>query len=130
MSWCSLAGFAVIMRQAATELGMSGPLVLNDPAGLDGKEGFQGGNLLSAWDVAIAARDLMANPTLASIVTLKHYRFTGPDRIVYDLSNKNLYFLNTYHGVKPESRPASPGRPASVWPRRRCGGTGPCSPWS
>ncbi len=95
----SLTGFAQIMRQAAIELGMSGPMVLRDPAGLDGKEGFQGGNLLSAWDVAIAARDLMANPTLASIVTLKHYRFTGPDRIVYDLFNKNLYFLNTYHGV-------------------------------
>ncbi len=95
----SLGGFAVIMRQAATELGMSGRVVLRDPAGLDGKEGFQGGNLLSAWDVAIAARDLMANPTLASIVILKHYRFTGPDRIVYDLSNRNLYFLDTYHGV-------------------------------
>ena len=41
----------------------------------------------------------MANPTLASIVALKHYRFTGPDGIVYDLSNKNLYFLNTYPGA-------------------------------
>jgi D-alanyl-D-alanine carboxypeptidase len=95
----SLARFAVIMRLAARELGLSDPLILRDPAGLDGREGFEGGNLLSAWDVAIAARDLMANPTLASIVALKHYRFTGPDHVVYDLSNKNRYFLDTYPGA-------------------------------
>ncbi len=95
----SLAGFAVIMRQAGAELGLSGPVVLRDPAGLDGQEGYEGGNLLSAWDVAIAARDLMANRTLASIVGLKQYRFTGPDRIVYDLDNKNKYFLDSYPGA-------------------------------
>jgi D-alanyl-D-alanine carboxypeptidase len=95
----SLAGFAAIMRQAGAQLGLSGPMVLRDPAGLDGKEGFEGGNLLSAWDVAIVARDLMANPTLASIVGIKRYRFTGPDRIVYDLDNKNNYFLDSYPGA-------------------------------
>jgi serine-type D-Ala-D-Ala carboxypeptidase (penicillin-binding protein 5/6) len=91
----SLANFAVIMREAAAELGLSGPLVLHDPAGLDGREGFEGGNLLSAWDVAIAARDLMANPALASIVALKQYSFTF-DNVVYEFPNKNHYFLVTY----------------------------------
>ena len=104
--------------------------MLRDPAGLDGKEGCQGGNLISAWDLAIAARDLMANPTLASIVALKHYRFTGPDRIVYELSNKNLYFLEQLsRGYRSQDR-ASPDGPASAWPRRRCGAAGPCWPWS
>ncbi len=95
----SLPGFAAIMRRAAAQLGMSDRPVLNDPAGLDGTEGYAGGNRISAWDLAIAGRDLMANPALASIVALKHYRFTAPDRIVHDLTNKNLVFLNTYPGA-------------------------------
>lgn len=95
----SLPGFAAIMRRAAAQLGMSDRPVLNDPAGLDGTEGYAGGNRISAWDLAVAGRDLMANPALASIVALKHYRFTAPDRIVHDITNKNLVFLNTYPGA-------------------------------
>jgi D-alanyl-D-alanine carboxypeptidase (penicillin-binding protein 5/6) len=94
----SLEGFEFIMRRAAAQLGMTDRPLLHDPAGLDGTEGISGGNLLSAWDIAVAARDLMANPVLASIVAMRHYRFTGPDRTVYDLDNKNLYFLDTYPG--------------------------------
>ncbi len=124
----SLADFAAIMDQAAAELGMSGPLVLRDPAGLDGTEGFEGGNLLSARDVAIAARDLMANPALASIVALKQYSFTF-DHVVYELANKNHYFLVSYPAPSG-SRPGSPTRPASAWPRRPSGAAGPCWPWS
>jgi D-alanyl-D-alanine carboxypeptidase len=54
---------------------------------------------MSAWDVAIAARALMANPGLAAIVGMKTYRFTGPDRIVYQLASHNLGFLNSYPGA-------------------------------
>ena len=54
---------------------------------------------MSAWDLAIAARDLMANPALASIVRLTTYRFTGPDGIVYELSSHNRAFLNSYPGA-------------------------------
>ncbi len=95
----SLGRFETIMRQAAAQLGMSDTPVLHDPAGLDGTEGVDGGNLLSAWDIAIAARDLMTNPALAAIVAIHHYQFEGPDRVAYDLANKNLYFLDTYPGA-------------------------------
>ena len=95
----SVGRFALIMRQAAAQIGMSDPPVLQDPAGLDGTEGVAGGNRMSAWDLAIVARDLMANPTLASIVALKSYRFKGPDGIVYDLSSHNRAFLNSYPGA-------------------------------
>ena len=78
----SLRRFASTMQFAAGEIGMSDHPVLRDAAGLDGTEGFGGGNRLSAWDIAIAARDLMGNPVLASIVRLKTFRFTGPDNIV------------------------------------------------
>jgi D-alanyl-D-alanine carboxypeptidase (penicillin-binding protein 5/6) len=95
----SVERFALIMGAAATQLGVTDHPVFHDPAGLDGTEGAGGGNLMSAWDVAIAARGLMANPALASIVALKSFRFTGPDRIVYALSNHNLAFLNSYPGA-------------------------------
>jgi D-alanyl-D-alanine carboxypeptidase len=54
---------------------------------------------MSAWDIAVASRDLMANPYLASIVASKTYRFTGPDGIVYQLASHNLAFLNSYAGA-------------------------------
>jgi D-alanyl-D-alanine carboxypeptidase len=95
----SVERFAVVMRRAAAQLGMSDLPVLHDPAGLDGTEGAEGGNRMSAWDLAIAARDLMSNPTLASIVSLERFRFTGPDRIVYELSSHNRAFLNGYPGA-------------------------------
>ncbi len=95
----SLESFAVIMAQSAAEMGMSDTPVLHDPAGLDGSEGVDGGNRMSAWDLAIAARDLLANPTLAAIVRLPTYRFTGPDHIVYELYSHNHAFLVSYRGA-------------------------------
>jgi D-alanyl-D-alanine carboxypeptidase len=95
----TLPHFAVIMRDAATQIGMSDVPVLHDPAGLDGTEGIDGGNLMSAWDLAVAARDLLANPALSSIVKMKTFWFTGPDGIVYELSSHNLAFLNSYVGA-------------------------------
>jgi D-alanyl-D-alanine carboxypeptidase len=95
----SLGQFAATMQNAAAELGMTDHPVLRDPAGLDGKEGFEGGNRLSAWDIAIAARALMANFELAGIVGMKRLDFTGPGHVVYGLFNQNLYFLDTYPGA-------------------------------
>jgi D-alanyl-D-alanine carboxypeptidase len=95
----SVERFGVLMETAGTELGMTDHPVFRDPAGLDGTEGAGGGNLMSAWDVAIAARSLMANPHLAPIVQLKTFRFTGPDGIVYELASHNLAFLNSYPGA-------------------------------
>jgi D-alanyl-D-alanine carboxypeptidase (penicillin-binding protein 5/6) len=87
------------MQNAAAQLGMSDEPVFHDPAGLDGGEGVESGNRMSAWDVAIAARDLLANSTLASIVASKAFRATGPNGIVYDLASWNLSFLDSYPGA-------------------------------
>jgi D-alanyl-D-alanine carboxypeptidase len=95
----SVPRFAALMATAGAQLGMKDHPVFRDPAGLDGRDGAGGGNLMSAWDVAIAARALMANPRLAAIVRMKTYRFTGPDRIVYQLASHNLGFLNSYPGA-------------------------------
>lgn len=95
----SVEQFGKTMEQAAQQMGMQDHPVLRDPAGLDGSQGVGGGNLISAWDVAIAARDLMANPYLAGIVAEKSFRFTGPDGIVYDIASHNRAFLNSYPGA-------------------------------
>jgi D-alanyl-D-alanine carboxypeptidase len=95
----SIESFSTTMQQAASAMRMPDQPVLHDPAGLDGSEGVGGGNLLSAWDVAVASRDLMANPYLAAIVASKSYRFTGPDGIVYELASHNRAFLNSYPGA-------------------------------
>ena len=94
----SLENFEATMETAADQMGMQDHPVLRDPAGLDGSEGIGGGNLMSAWDVAVAARNLMANPYLAGIVAEKSFRFTGPDGIVYEISSHNRAFLNSYPG--------------------------------
>jgi len=95
----SIEKFAGTMEDAGRQMGMQDHPVLRDPAGLDGSEGAGGGNLLSAWDIAIAARDLMANPYLAGIVAEKSFRFTGPDGIVYEIASHNRAFLNSYPGA-------------------------------
>jgi D-alanyl-D-alanine carboxypeptidase len=95
----SVERFAGPMQLAAREIGMVDHPVLHDPAGLDGTDGIDGGNLVSAWDLATAARDVMASPTLAAIVGLTQYRFTGPDGIVYELASHNRAFLESYPGA-------------------------------
>lgn len=95
----SLEQFDATMENAAQQMGLQDHPVLRDPAGLDGTQGVGGGNHISAWDIAVAARDLMANPYLAGIVAEKSFRFTGPDGIVYDIASHNRAFLNSYPGA-------------------------------
>ena len=95
----SLQGFAPVMQAAARQIGMVDQPTLEDPAGLDGTEGVAGGNLISAWDLAVAGRDMMANPTLAAIAAQKTYDFTGPDGIGYHLLSRNYHFLASYPGA-------------------------------
>lgn len=95
----SLAGFAPIMADAAQQIGMDDHPTLEDPAGLDGSDGFAGGNQISAWDLAVAGRDMMANPTLAAIAAEKTFDFTGPDGVQYHLLSRNYHFLASYPGA-------------------------------
>lgn len=95
----SLQGFPSVMKAAAQQIGMSDNPVLADPAGLDGSEGVNGGNRISAWDLAIMGRDMMANPHLAAIAGQRHYDFEGPDNIRYHIVSRNWHFLATYPGA-------------------------------
>jgi D-alanyl-D-alanine carboxypeptidase (penicillin-binding protein 5/6) len=95
----SLAGFVPIMERSAREMGMSDDPVLNDPAGLDGTEGFRGGNFVSARDLAIAGRDLLHVPELAAIVRERGYHFVDPAGKLHWLPSMDYVFLDSYPGA-------------------------------
>lgn len=95
----SLAGFAPVMQEAGRQIGLSDHPALEDPAGLDGTEGVAGGNRISAWDLAVMGRDMMANPTLAAIAGQPTFDFKGPDGIAYHIVSRNLHFLLSYPGA-------------------------------
>jgi D-alanyl-D-alanine carboxypeptidase (penicillin-binding protein 5/6) len=74
----SVDAFASDMNAAAARYGMVESRFA-DPAGFDGTEGYNGGSRVSAYDLAIAARNFLAVPELTAIVGLREYRFDGPD---------------------------------------------------
>jgi D-alanyl-D-alanine carboxypeptidase (penicillin-binding protein 5/6) len=95
----SLAAFAVVMERSAREIGMTDAPVFHDPAGLDGTEGFAGGNLVSARDLAIAGLDLLKVPELAAIVVQDSYHFVDPTGAAHYLPSMNNVFLQSYPGA-------------------------------
>src|SRR5439155_15860080 len=94
----SVESFQQRFASTATVLSMADHPVLMDPAGLDDRESVGGGNLVSARDLAIAARALLANPLLAEAVASREYRFHGADNVDHRLINHNR-LLRTYPGA-------------------------------
>ena len=122
----SLAAFGPVMDRAACQIGMSDNPVFHDPAGLDGTEGVGGGNLVSARDMAIAGRDLLRTPRLASIVKEQSYDFVDPTGAPHDLPSMDYAFLESYPGAigiktgltdraGPASWPPPPTRGGRCW---------------
>jgi D-alanyl-D-alanine carboxypeptidase (penicillin-binding protein 5/6) len=95
----TVEGFQPVFARTALGLGMADNPVLMDPAGLDGPDGVEGGNLVSARDLAIAGRALLQVPYLAAIVATPVYYFQGPDNVRHRLTNHNKLFLTTYAGA-------------------------------
>jgi D-alanyl-D-alanine carboxypeptidase (penicillin-binding protein 5/6) len=93
----SLAGFAADMNAAAARYGMVDS-TFNDPAGFDDSASFQGGSRVSAYDLAIAARNVLAVPGLVEISALPEYRFQGPSGRQHRLLNHNK-LLRRYPGA-------------------------------
>lgn len=93
----SLDAFAADMNAAAARYGMADSRFA-DPAGFDGAEGFAGGSRVSAYDLAIAARNFLSVPELTAIMGLREYRFDGPDGMPHVLYNHNK-LLARYPGA-------------------------------
>ena len=94
----TLEQFGTMMDRTAQRIGMTDPDVLHDPAGLDDEFSVDGGNLISARDMAIATRVFLSYPQLAEIVAEPIYRFHGPDGNDHHVVNHNL-FIKTYPGA-------------------------------
>ena len=94
----SVENFSTALDQLARHLRMADAPTLQDPAGLDDYSSIHGGNLVSARDLAIAARAVLAEPRLASIVASPVSEFVGPDGIHHRLINHNK-LLTRYPGA-------------------------------
>lgn len=90
--------FTAALNGIANKLGMVDSPVLQDPAGFDDEWSIGGGNKISPHDLAIAARALLAEPRLASIVASRTYSFDGADGVQHRLLNHNK-LLRLYEGA-------------------------------
>lgn len=93
----SLEAFGGMLDATAARLGMTDAPVLRDPAGLDDEFSVDGGNRISAHDLAIATRAFLSYPQLAAIVVKPEYRFDGGDGNPHRLLNHNR-MVKTYAG--------------------------------
>lgn len=94
----SLEAFAPVLQRSGAVLGLEDDPVLRDPSGFDDASSVDGGNLVSARDLAIVARAALAEPEIASAVGLREYAFTGPDGVPHRLINHNR-LLRLYPGT-------------------------------
>jgi D-alanyl-D-alanine carboxypeptidase len=94
----SLESFGGMLDATAARLGMADAPVLRDPAGLDDEFSVEGGNRISARDLAIATRAFLAYPRLTAIVGVPEYRFDGGDGNPHRLLNHNR-LLTLYPGA-------------------------------
>lgn len=94
----SLEGFAGMLVRTAERLGLADTPLLKDPAGLDDEFSVDGGNLISARDLAVATRAFLAYDDLVRIVGTPEYRFTGGDGAPHHLRSHNR-LLTMYPGA-------------------------------
>jgi D-alanyl-D-alanine carboxypeptidase len=93
----SLERFAATMNQTSKKLGLRDSH-FGDPAGLDNDQGFGFGDMMSAFDLAVVARNALSVPELAQSMTLQKFEFTGPGNIGHVIKNENL-MLSLYPGA-------------------------------
>jgi D-alanyl-D-alanine carboxypeptidase (penicillin-binding protein 5/6) len=81
----SSRAFAEWMAHAVRLLRLPDHPVLHDPSGLDDSNSFEGGDYVSAYDMAIIGRDVLAVPLLRQIVGTSTYEFVGPGNAPHTL---------------------------------------------
>ena len=84
----SIAAFAKTEAVTGRQLGLKDS-TFNDPAGLDDGNAYEGGPLMSAYDIAISTRNALRVPMLAHLAASPSVSFTGPDGIHHTLVNHN-----------------------------------------
>lgn len=84
----SLEGFAAALTSTAARYGMRDS-TFADPAGFDDAASFGGGPRMSAFDIAISARNALAVPQLAFLGALSEHEFVDPTGATRYLTNHN-----------------------------------------
>lgn len=84
----SLDGFAAALTSTAARYGMRDS-TFADPAGFDDAASFGGGPRMSAYDIAISARNALAVPQLAFLGALPSLEFVDPQGATRQLTNHN-----------------------------------------
>jgi serine-type D-Ala-D-Ala carboxypeptidase (penicillin-binding protein 5/6) len=93
----NLGAFADDLNAAAGRYGMVDSHFA-DPAGFDDASAFAGGSRVSAYDLAIAARNVLSLPGLMAMAGTTKYTFDGPDGKAHVLWNHNK-LLGRYAGA-------------------------------
>lgn len=91
-------GYSAHVQALARDLGLADEPELRDPAGLDDASSIGGGNLVSARDLAIAARAFLADPELAAIAAAPRHDWVGSDGRRHSVTNLND-LLGRYPGT-------------------------------
>lgn len=60
-----------------------------DPAGLDDGNAYKGGPLMSAYDIAVSARNALSVPLLRNLAAAPTFSFVGPGGLQHHLTNHN-----------------------------------------
>jgi serine-type D-Ala-D-Ala carboxypeptidase (penicillin-binding protein 5/6) len=94
----SIEKFAVDAQAVAERLGTK-DTTFGDPAGLDDEHSFQGGTKMSAYDLAVVARNALAVPFIADTAKSLTYELTDPAGVAREFENHNKGFLKTYPGA-------------------------------
>jgi serine-type D-Ala-D-Ala carboxypeptidase (penicillin-binding protein 5/6) len=94
----SLEQFAVEMAALGERMGLE-ESTFADPAGLDDESAFNGGSTMSAYDLAVVARNVLADPELSRVVALPDYRVTTPAGEETGLRDNGNLFLARYPGA-------------------------------
>jgi D-alanyl-D-alanine carboxypeptidase (penicillin-binding protein 5/6) len=94
----SSQAFARLMEHTVGLLRLPDHPILHDPSGLDDSNSFEGGDYISAYDMAIIGRDVLAVPLLRQIVDTSTYQFTGPGNAPHTLHTID-YLLSYYPGA-------------------------------
>lgn len=94
----SIEKFAVDAQAVAERLGAK-DTTFGDPAGLDDEHSFQGGTKMSAYDLALVARNALSVPEIADTVKSLTYELTDPAGVARQFENHNKGFLKSYPGA-------------------------------
>jgi D-alanyl-D-alanine carboxypeptidase len=93
----SIKGFADIANATAKRYGMRDS-TFGDPAGLTDETSYNGGPKLSAYDLAIAARNALTVPAIARWADTTNYAFTDPTGLQHTLHNHNQFLPDNGFG--------------------------------